>query len=217
MATRRIGVIGSGEVGETLANGFLKHGYEVLRASRDPKKLAGWKQKAGARASTGTNAEAARFGDVIVLAVKGDAARERGQDLRRRRARRQGRDRRVQSDRRGAARAGCAEVLHGAERVADGAAAEARAARALREGVLLGRRAAHGEPDFGGTKPTMFLCGNDAKARTTVREILDQFGWETEDLGGAIAARAIEPLAVLWCIPASCTTAGNHAFKLLRK
>jgi predicted dinucleotide-binding enzyme len=72
-------------------------------------------------------------------------------------------------------------------------------------------------PDFGGTRPTMFLCGNDAKARTTVREILDQFGWETEDLGGAIAARAIEPLAVLWCIPGFLHDRWNHAFKLLRK
>src|SRR5207344_1318833 len=71
-----VGVIGSGEVGEALANGFLKHGHRVCRGSRDPAKLAEWKQKAGGAASTGTPAEAAQFGELLVLAVKGDGAEE---------------------------------------------------------------------------------------------------------------------------------------------
>src|SRR5579884_1150864 len=73
---KKVGVIGSGMVGETLADGFLKHGYEVMRASREPAKLADWKKKAGANATTGTFAEAAKFGDCVVLAVKGGAAEE---------------------------------------------------------------------------------------------------------------------------------------------
>ncbi len=56
-------------------------------------------------------------------------------------------------------------------------------------------------PDFGGITPTMFICGNDHLAEEEVRLILDQFGWETEDLGPAESARAIEPLSILWCIP----------------
>ena len=72
----KIGVIGSGIVSETLAQGFLKHGYEVMRGSRDPQKLATWKQGAGASARVGTFEETARFGELVVLAVKGTAAEQ---------------------------------------------------------------------------------------------------------------------------------------------
>src|SRR5690242_9775329 len=72
----KIGVIGSGVVGETIADGFLKHGDEVMRGSREPGKLAAWKQKAGAKARTGTVGETAAFGELVVLAVKGTAALE---------------------------------------------------------------------------------------------------------------------------------------------
>src|SRR5512136_1882801 len=70
----KVGVLGSGVVGETLADGLLKHGHEVMRGSRDPAKLAAWKAGAGAKARTGTFAETAAFGEVVVLAVKGTAA-----------------------------------------------------------------------------------------------------------------------------------------------
>src|SRR5579859_7834618 len=70
---KKVGVVGSGEVGETLANGFLKHGYEVMRGSREPKKLADWKKKAGAKAKTGDFAETAKFGEIVVIAAKGTA------------------------------------------------------------------------------------------------------------------------------------------------
>src|SRR5277367_979100 len=73
---KKVGVLGSGQVGQVLADGFLKHGYEVMRGSREPSKLATWKASAGAKASTGTFAETAKFGDVVVLAVKGTAAEE---------------------------------------------------------------------------------------------------------------------------------------------
>src|SRR5580698_8384296 len=76
MATQKVGVLGSGQVGQVLADGFLKHGYEVMRGSRDPSKLAKWKAEAGAKASVGTFAEAARFGEMIVLGVKGTGAEE---------------------------------------------------------------------------------------------------------------------------------------------
>jgi hypothetical protein len=72
-------------------------------------------------------------------------------------------------------------------------------------------------PDFGGIKPTMFICGNDGEAKKQVTAILDQFGWETEDMGVAEAARAIEPLCILWCIPGFLRNEWGHAFKLLKK
>ena len=73
------------------------------------------------------------------------------------------------------------------------------------------------DPDFGDTKPTMFICGNHSAAKEKVVEILTQFGWETEDMGGAEAARAIEPLCMLWCIPGFKQNQWTHAFKLLKK
>ena len=71
-------------------------------------------------------------------------------------------------------------------------------------------------PDLGGTRPTMFICGNDVGAKREVSEILDLFGFEVEDMGGAQAARAIEPLCILWCIPGFLHNRWTHAFKLLK-
>jgi predicted dinucleotide-binding enzyme len=71
-------------------------------------------------------------------------------------------------------------------------------------------------PQFPGGKPTMFICGNDAAAKSAVQKILDQFGWETEDMGAMEAARAIEPLCMLWCIPGFTRNQWAHAFKLLK-
>ena len=72
-------------------------------------------------------------------------------------------------------------------------------------------------PEFKGGPPTMFICGNDAGAKKTVTGILEQFGWETADMGKAEAARAIEPLCILWCVPGFLRNDWTHAFKLLRK
>jgi 8-hydroxy-5-deazaflavin:NADPH oxidoreductase len=68
-------------------------------------------------------------------------------------------------------------------------------------------------PQFEGGKPTMFICGNDESARKIAGEILDQFGWETADMGKAEAARAIEPLCMLWCIPGFLRNEWSHAFQ----
>ena len=71
-------------------------------------------------------------------------------------------------------------------------------------------------PQFAGGRPTMFICGDDAGAKKTVAQILDQFGWETEDMGAVEAARAIEPLCKLWCIPGVGKGDWSpHAFKML--
>ena len=72
------------------------------------------------------------------------------------------------------------------------------------------------DPNFAGVRPTMFICGQDAAAKAEATQVLDQFGWETEDMGAVEAARAIEPLCMLWCIPGLTGKGWNHAFKLLR-
>ena len=70
-------------------------------------------------------------------------------------------------------------------------------------------------PKYVHGQPTMFVCGDDAAAKKTVAQLLERFGWETADMGGAVAARAIEPLCVLWCIPGFRENRWTHAFKLL--
>src|SRR5687767_8913991 len=73
---KKVAVLGSGQVGDVLSNGFLAHGFAVMRATRDPQKLQGWKQSAKGEAAIGTYAEAAKWGDIIVLAVKGMVAED---------------------------------------------------------------------------------------------------------------------------------------------
>jgi predicted dinucleotide-binding enzyme len=72
-------------------------------------------------------------------------------------------------------------------------------------------------PEFPGGKPTMFICGANEASKKIVSEILDQFGWETADMGAVEAARAIEPLCMLWCIPGFTRNEWTHAFKLLQR
>jgi hypothetical protein len=63
----------------------------------------------------------------------------------------------------------------------------------------------------------MFICGDDDAAKTEVTAILDQFGWEAEDIGAVEGARAIEPLCQLWCAPGLQRGQWTHAFKLLKR
>jgi predicted dinucleotide-binding enzyme len=213
---KKIAVLGSGQVGQVLADGFLKHGYEVMRASRDPKKLASWQASAGAKAQVGTFAEAARWGEAVVLAVKGTAAE-------------------AAIEAAGAGLAGKV-VIDATNPIADAPPQnglvqyftgpndslmerlqkKAPAARFVKAFNSVGN-AFMVNPQFAGGPPTMFICGNDAGAKREVRGILEQFGWDTEDMGGVEGARAIEPLCMLWCIPGLTANRWTHAFKLLRK
>jgi predicted dinucleotide-binding enzyme len=72
------------------------------------------------------------------------------------------------------------------------------------------------DPSFEGGRPTMLNCGNDENAKLLVTGVLTEFGWDTEDLGSVEAARAIEPLCILWCIPGFVRNDWRHAFKVLR-
>ena len=211
----KIGVLGSGVVGEVLADGFLGRGHEVMRGTRDPAKLATWRSGAGAKAQTGTFAEAARFGELVVVAVKGDVAAE--------------------------VVGGVADALAGKpvidttnpiadappvngvlrfftgpnESLLERLQARAPEARLVKAFSCVGS-ALMVDPKLPGGKPTMFVCGNDAAAKQQVAAIVQDFGWELEDAGTAEAARAIEPLCMLWCIPGLQRNDWVHAFKLLR-
>ena len=212
----KVAVLGSGEVGKTLANGFLGLGHAVMRGSRDPAKLAEWAGQSGPNASTGTFAEAAQWGDLVVLAVKGAAA-ESVLDL-------------CGAD----ALAGKVVIdttnplaatppVNGVlaffttpdQSLMERLQVHAPAARFVKAFSSVGH-ALMVKPRLRDGPPTMFICGNDAAARSQVQAVLMRFGWEVEDLGAAEAARVIEPLCILWCIPGFLRNDWQHAFKVLR-
>jgi hypothetical protein len=213
---RRVAVLGSGPVGQVLADGFLKHGYAVTRGTREPAKLSGWRSGAGPNAAVGSFAEAARAGELVVLAVKGEAAVS------------------VLELAGGAALAGKVVIdttnpiaskppVNGVlsfftsldDSLMERLQRQVPAARFVKAFSCVGN-ALMVDPKLAGGPPTMFICGNDEAAKAEVRTVLVQFGWDLEDLGAAEAARAIEPLCILWCIPGFRRNSWGHALKLLR-
>jgi len=212
----KVAILGSGQVGEVLGNGFLAHGHEVLRASREPDKLAAWKAAAGPKAKTGTFAEAAEWGEIVVLAVKGSAAEAVIEQA--------GPDRlagKLILDATNPIAAAPPE--HGVLRfftdlnqsLMERLQLKAPQARFVKCFSCVGS-AFMVNPQLPGGPPTMFICGNDPSAKAETTRILEAFGWDVADMGKAEGARAIEPLCILWCIPGLSGGGWSHAFKLLR-
>jgi predicted dinucleotide-binding enzyme len=208
------GVLGSGEVGQTLAEGLTTHGYQVRIGSRSPAKLADYSKRTGIQA--GTFAEVGRWGEAIVLSVAGPGAEAAlaavGQDaLRGKLVIDTTNPIAEEPPEQGVLKyftAANSSLMEQLQR----SYPEARFVKAF---SCVGS-ARMVDPDFHGVRPTMFYCGDDPAGKARVARILDQFGWEAEDMGGAIGARAIEPLAVLWCIPGFLRDSWTHAFHLLR-
>ena len=211
----RIGILGSGDVARTLASGFLRHGHSVMLGTRDPAKLADWMEQ-NPLGRVGSLAETAQFAEVAVLAVKGTAAADAVRAA-------------------GADHLAGKPVIDATNPIADAPPLngvlkfttnldESMMERLQREFPAVDFVKAFNSvgnarmvnPEYVGGKPTMFICGNDAEAKRIVTALLDQFGWETADMGQVEAARAIEPLCMLWCIPGFLRNEWSHAFKLLR-
>jgi predicted dinucleotide-binding enzyme len=215
--SRKVGIIGSGIVGQTLANGFIKHGYEVTIGTNTPAKREELTSKTNGQARVGSFEDAARFGDIVVLTTKGSAAEA-------------------------ALRAAGIDNLRGktvidtTNPIADAPPVNGvlqyftspneslmeRLQRLAPEARLVKSFSCVGNafmvnPDFNGGRPTMFICGNDDGAKDEVRRILDRFGFDVEDMGKVESARAIEPLCMLWCIPGFLDNRWTHAFKLLKR
>lgn len=211
----RVGIIGSGEVGTTLAEGFARHGHSVVIGSRLPIKLVEWGQR-HPNVRIGTFEIAAEHGEVVVLAVKGPAAIEALEIA-------------------GVANFADKTVIDATNPIADAPPVNGvlrvytSSDESQMERLQKKIPAAHFvkafssvgadfmvEPRFKDGPPTMFICGNNADAKKTVSGILEAFGWDVADMGKVEAARAIEPLAILWCIPGILRDEWSHAFKLLR-
>ena len=210
----KIGILGSAIVGHTLARGFKSHGYDVRIGSRTPAKLAEFSSSSGIPAAT--FADVASWADVLVLAVKGTAAEDAIRSA-------------------GPEAVGGKIVIDTTNPIKDAPPVDGvlqfftgpndslmerlqhafPAARFVKAFNSVGN-AQMVNPHYDRGRPTMFYCGNDEDAKAVVRRILEQFGWEPADMGTAVAARALEPLCQLWCIPGFRENTWTHAFALFR-
>ena len=213
---KKIGIIGSGVVGVTLANGFTTHGYEVLAGTNTPAKRDELKGKTHGRAHIGSFTDAAMFGDLVVLATKGSAAEAALRTA-------------------GIDHLAGKTVIDTTNPIADAPPVNGvlqyftaqndslmeRLQRLAPDANLVKAFSSVGNalmvnPMLPGGPPTMFICGNNEAAKAEVTAILHQFGFEVEDCGRVEGARAIEPLCILWCIPGFRGAGWTHAFKLLK-
>ena len=212
----KVGVFGSGDVAKSLAEGFIKHGHHTMIGTRDPAKLAEWK-RLNPKALVGSFSETAAFGEVLALAVKGaiaaDVLRLAGSS---------NLDEKLVMD-------ACnpiadAPPVNGVLKfftTLDDSLME-RLQRAFPKAhfVKAFNSVGHGQfvnPQYKAGNPTMFICGNDDGAKAVTAQILEQFGWETADMGKVESARAIEPLCMLWCVLGFTKNEWTHAFKLLHQ
>jgi len=214
----KIGVLGSGIVGQVLGAGFIRHGHQAMLGTRDPGKpeVEAWVH-ATPGAKAGTFAEAARFGEMVVLAGLGRAV---GSIL----------------ELAGPANFDGKTVIDATNPIADGPPVNGVLQyttgpnESLGEWIQAKLPAAHVvkafnsvgnalmiNPHFEQGVPTMFLCGDNPAAKAQVSGIIEQFGWEPYDCGGIVSARAIEPLCMLWCLPGFLRNDWQHAFKMLTK
>jgi 8-hydroxy-5-deazaflavin:NADPH oxidoreductase len=213
----KIGVIGSGIVGRVLASAFLNEGHEVMIGTRDVLKeeVVKWKTENPA-GQAGLFSETAAFGELLVLAVAGavaqDAIQQSGPENFRNKVVIDATNPIAQE----APENGVLKFFTNLnESLMEQLQKQVPDAKFVKAFSSVGNALMY-KPQFADGKPTMFICGNDEDAKKTVTQILTAFEWETADMGKVEAARAIEPLCILWCIPGFLQNQWNHAFKLLR-
>ena len=212
----KAGILGTGEVGRTLGSALVTLDYEVKLGARDAANEAAtaWAKEAGPSASNGTFADAARFGDIVVLATLGVANEA-------------------------ALTAAGVDTLAG--KVLIDATNPLDFSKGMPPGLAIGHTDSGGEqvqrlvpaawvvkafntvgsahmfrPEFPGGPPDMFLCGNNASAKGTVSELLQRFGWNSIDIGGIEGSRYLEPMCLVWVLHGVHSGGWSHAFKMLR-
>jgi predicted dinucleotide-binding enzyme len=208
-----VGILGSGDVGRALAKGFAGVGHDVKIGSRDPNKLADFAAGAGVHVSAGTFADAAHFGDILVLATLGVATIEAielaGLDAF---------DGKVVIDTTNPLdfSRGMPPVLSIGTTDSLGEVIQRRIPRAnvVKAFNTVGN-ALMVNPQLPGGPPDMFLCGNDDGAKKIVTQICDAFGWGVIDLGGIDASRYLEPMCLTWVLHGIRSGSWGHAFKML--
>lgn len=211
----KIGILGTGEVGQHLGRGLIGLGHEVMIGSRDAKseKLTAALEKVGNGARGGTFAEAAAFGEMVALCCLG-AAIESVLGL-------AGADNLA------------GKVLIDATNpldfsrgfpprlldITEGSAGQLTQRLAPRARVVKAFNTAgshtYVNPSFEGGPPDMFICGDDDAAKASVDQILKGFGWGVIDVGGIAASHYLEAMCIVWVLHGARTGAWGHAFKML--
>jgi 8-hydroxy-5-deazaflavin:NADPH oxidoreductase len=216
LAQSRVGVLGSGEVGRRLAAGFASRGHNVMIGTRDTDKpeLREWLSGDGAGVEAGTFAETAAYGELLVLAVLGDAAE--------------------------AAIAEAGPGNFGGKVVIDAMnpldfsggfppklsisgedSLGERVQRALPDAKVVKAFNTIGspyfvDPSFSEGKPTMLIAGDDEDAKRTVGDVLADFGWpDVVDIGDIQGSRELEAICIAWVKIGGARGSFDHGFKLL--
>jgi predicted dinucleotide-binding enzyme len=216
MPQSSVGVLGTGEVGRRLAAGFAGRGHDVMIGSRDPDKpqLREWLSGEGAGIKAGTFAGAAAHGELLVLAVLGNAADQ------------------VIADAGAENFSGKVLIdamnpldfsggfppklsISGEDSLGERVQAALPEARVVKAFNTIGSPY-FVDPSFSEGVPTMLIAGNDEGAKATVRDVLRSFGWsDTVDLGGIDGSRELEAICIAWVKIGGARSAWDHGFKLL--
>jgi predicted dinucleotide-binding enzyme len=213
----RIAILGTGVVGNTLGQAFITLGHDVRMGARDAKneKALAWAKAMGEKASAGKFAEAAAFGEIIVLATLGlanesaltaaGAANLRGKII-------------IDTTNPLDMGGGGPPKLAIAGNDSGGERVQRLVPDALVVKAFNTVGAPHMfRPSFPGGPPDMFICGNDEGARKKVTSLLGEFGWGVVDIGGIESSRYLEPMCITWVLAGLHGGNWNQAFKLLRK
>ncbi|MCA9727290.1 MAG: NAD(P)-binding domain-containing protein [Candidatus Eisenbacteria bacterium] len=209
----KIGILGSGDVGQKLGAGFARHGHEVMLGTRDPQaeKIQAWIRESGAQA--GSFADTAAFGEMLILATQWTGT-ENALEL----AGREHFAGKVVLD-----ATNPLDFSTGAPALSIGHTDSAgeQVQRWLPNAKVVKCYNTVGnalmiDPQLPGGPPDMFYCGNDDGAKKTVQDLLSSVGWNGIDLGGIESSRYLEPLAMVWIVHGFRTNTWGHAFKLLK-
>jgi predicted dinucleotide-binding enzyme len=212
-----IGILGTGDVGRALGKGFITLGHAVKMGARDAtnEKAGAWAREMGAKASSGTFADAASFGEIVVLATLGVANESairmaglehfRGKVL-------------IDTTNPLDFSGGMPPTLA----VSGNDSAGERVQRLLPEAHVVKAFNTVGNalmfrPDLPGGPPDMFICGNRDDAKARVAGILKDFGWYVVDVGGIESSRYLEAMCLVWVLSAMRAGSWNQAFRLLRR
>ncbi len=216
LARSRVGVLGSGEVGRRLAAGFGHRGHEVMIGSRDPDKadLREWLAGDGAGVTAGTFRQVAEHGELLVLAVLGNAAEQAI----------------VEAGPENFSDKVVIDAMNPLDfsggfppklSISGEDSLGERVQRALPDARVVKAFNTIGspyfvDPRFGEGQPTMLIAGNDGGAKRTVADVLADFGWpDVLDIGGIEGSRELEAICIAWVKIGGVRGSWDHGFKLL--
>ncbi len=210
----KIGVIGAGNVGGALGKLWAGKGHEIVFGVRDPAGSAHQDvlKSANGKARAASVRDAAAFGEVVVLATPWQATESAVKSA----GRLEGK---ILIDCTNPLAPDLSGLVIGTNTSAGEEVAKwAKGAKVVKAFNTIGAQS-FGDPRFGSETASMFICGDDASAKSTVVRLAGELGFDVVDTGPLIAARWLEPLAMLWIHLAYKQGLGptGHAFKLLRR